>query len=81
MIVRCAEAIKGSVAHNYIIGGGIQTLIGSYEFKISPSQIRGILEPLSVSYHCGGMVDWDALEEDLSGLMTEIATLRNLGIV
>lgn len=72
---------KGTVAHNCIISGGLLTLIGSYGFKIPPSAIRGYLEPLSVSSGCGGIVDWNDLERDLTGLLSALSTLRSLGLL
>lgn len=72
---------KGTVAHNCIITGGFLTLLGSYGLSMSPSAIRNILEPLSIQTHCDGIVKWDKIESDVSGLLSAIATLRALHII
>jgi hypothetical protein len=72
---------EGTRAHNCIFSGGLLTLIGSYGFKMPVSAIRSILEPLSVTYGCGGIVEWNALERDIAGLLNALATLRSLGVL
>ena len=75
-----ALTTEGTRAYNCITSGGLLTLIGSYG-GLPPSTIRSILEPLSIRYNCGGIVDWNALERDSAGLLNAIRTLHFLGIL
>jgi hypothetical protein len=57
---------EGLRAHNCIIGGGLLSGAGIL-YNLPPLIIIGILEPLSQSTNCGGIVNWSLLRTDVAG--------------